>query len=40
MQKYIRANAGASDMGTINGSEKIAATLYSLGAWFVSGIFL
>jgi hypothetical protein len=31
MSKYIRANAGASDMGTINSSDRIAATLYSLG---------
>jgi hypothetical protein len=28
MYKYIRANAGASDMGTINSSDRIAATLY------------
>jgi hypothetical protein len=38
--KYIRANAGASDMGTINNSDRIAATLYSLGIWFVSGIYV
>jgi hypothetical protein len=25
-------------MGTINSSDRIAATLYSLGTWFVSGI--
>jgi hypothetical protein len=37
---YIRANAGASDMGTINSSDRIAATLYSLGTWFVSGIYV
>jgi hypothetical protein len=36
--KYITANAGASDMGTINSSDRIAAILYSLGTWFVSGI--
>jgi hypothetical protein len=29
--EYIRANAGASDMDTINSSDRIAATLYSLG---------
>jgi hypothetical protein len=29
MYKYITANAGASDMGTINNSDRIAATLYS-----------
>jgi hypothetical protein len=40
MYKYIRANAGASDMGTINSSDRIAAKLYSLGAWFVSGIYV
>jgi hypothetical protein len=38
--QYIRANAGASDMGTINSSNRIAATLYSIGAWFVSGIYV
>jgi hypothetical protein len=30
MYKYIRVNAGTSDMGTINSSDRIAATLYSL----------
>jgi hypothetical protein len=35
-----RDNAGASDMGTINSSDRIAATLYSLGTWFVSGIYV
>jgi hypothetical protein len=25
-------------MGAINSSDRIAATLYSLGTWFVSGI--
>jgi hypothetical protein len=38
MLKYIRANTGASDMGTINSSDRIAATLYALGTWFVLGI--
>jgi RNase P/RNase MRP subunit POP5 len=38
--KYVKANAGASDMGTINSSGRIAATLYSLGIWFVSGIYV
>jgi hypothetical protein len=40
IEKYIRANAGASDMGTINSSDRIAAILYSLGTWFVSGIYV
>jgi hypothetical protein len=40
MQKYIRANAGASDMGTINISNRIAVTLYCLGTWFVYGIYV
>jgi hypothetical protein len=33
--KCIRANAVASDMGTINSSDRIAA----IGTWFVSGIY-
>jgi hypothetical protein len=37
---YIRANAAASDMGTINSSDRITATLYSLRALFVSGIYV
>jgi hypothetical protein len=36
MYKYIRVNAGASDMGTINSSDRIAATLYCLWTLFVS----
>jgi hypothetical protein len=40
MYKYIRANAGASDMGTINSSDRIAATLYCLETWFVSGTYV
>jgi hypothetical protein len=36
MSKYIRANAGTSDMGTINSSDRIAVTLYCLGTGFVS----
>jgi hypothetical protein len=35
MLKYFTANAGASDMGAINSSDRIAATLYSLGKLFV-----
>jgi hypothetical protein len=31
MYKHIRANARASDMGAINSSDRIAATLYCLG---------
>jgi hypothetical protein len=27
-------------VGTINSSDRIAATLYSLGTWFVSGIYI
>jgi hypothetical protein len=27
-------------MGTINSNDRIAATLYSLGTWFVSGIYV
>jgi hypothetical protein len=30
----------ASDMGTINSSDRIAATFYFLGTWFVSGIYV
>jgi hypothetical protein len=28
----------ASDVGAINSSDRMAATLYCLGTWFVSGI--
>jgi hypothetical protein len=34
-----KINTGTSDMGTINSSDRIAATLYSLGTLFVSGIY-
>jgi hypothetical protein len=27
-------------MGTINSSDRVAATLYSLGTWFVLGIYV
>jgi hypothetical protein len=40
MKKYIRVNVGASDMGAINSSDRIVATLYSLGTWFVSGLYV
>jgi hypothetical protein len=40
MQKYIGTNARTSDMGAISKSDKIAATLYPLGTWFVSGIYV
>jgi hypothetical protein len=40
MLKYTRANEGASDTGTINSSDRIAATLYCLGTWFVYGIYV
>jgi hypothetical protein len=33
-------NNNNNNMGTINSSDRIAATLYSLGTWFVSGIYL
>jgi hypothetical protein len=33
-------NAAASDMDTINSSNKIPATFYCLGTWFVSGIYV
>ena len=38
MQKYNRFNAGTNDISTMNSNNKIAATLYSLGTSFVSGI--
>jgi hypothetical protein len=28
------------DIGTINSNDRIAATMYSLGTWFVSGIYV
>jgi hypothetical protein len=31
---HYRVNTGTSDMGTINSSDRIAATLYSLGTLF------
>jgi hypothetical protein len=40
IQKYIRTNTGASDMGAIKSSDRIAATFYCLGTWFVSGIYV
>jgi hypothetical protein len=38
--KYIKANEGTNNMGAINSSHRIAATLYSLETWFVSGIYV
>jgi hypothetical protein len=35
-----RSNAGTGDIGTININDRIAATIYSLGTWFVSGIYV
>jgi hypothetical protein len=35
-----RANAGTGDIGTINSNDRIAATVYSLGTWFVWGIYV
>jgi hypothetical protein len=40
VKKYIRDKAETSDMGAINRSDRLAATLYSLGTWFVSGIYV
>ena len=37
---YNSANVGTSDIGTINSNDRIAETLYSLGTWFVSGIYV
>ena len=37
-EKNKRANAGTRHRGTINNKDRIAATMYSLGTWFVSGI--
>ena len=37
---YNSANAGTSDISTINSNDRIAETLYSLGIWFVSGIYV
>ena len=36
--KNKRANAGSRDRGTINNKDSIAAKMYPLGTWFVSGI--
>jgi hypothetical protein len=36
----IIANAGTRDIGTVNSNDRIAATMYSLGTWFVSGIYV
>jgi hypothetical protein len=38
--KHSRATAGTRDMGTINSNNRIAATMYSLRTWFVSGIYV
>jgi hypothetical protein len=37
---YSTANAGTRDVGTINSNKRIAATMYSLGTLFVSGIYV
>jgi hypothetical protein len=37
-QRYNGVNTGTSDVGTINSNIRIAATLHSLGTWFVSGM--
>ena len=36
---YNSANAGTSDISNINSNDRRAETLYSLGTWFVSGIY-
>jgi len=36
--RYNGVKAGTSDMSTMNSYIRIAATQYSLGTWFVSGI--
>jgi hypothetical protein len=36
----IRVNARTSDIGTINSNNRTSAILYSLGTWFVSGIYV
>jgi hypothetical protein len=33
-------NTGTGDIGTINSNDRIAATMYSLGTWLVSGIYI
>jgi hypothetical protein len=38
--KYISANAGTNDMGAVISSDRIAATLWSLGTWVASGIYV
>jgi hypothetical protein len=37
---YNRVKAGSSVIGTINSNNRIAATMYSLGTLFVSGIYV
>ena len=36
---YNRVNEGTSDIDIINSNDRIAETLYSLGTWFISGIY-
>ena len=38
MQKYSRFNTETNDISTVNSNNRTAATLYSLGTEFVSGI--
>jgi hypothetical protein len=33
-------DTGTNDIGAINSGDRIAATLYSLGTWFVSRIYV
>ena len=38
MYKYNKSNTETNDSSTMNSNNRIAATLYSLGTYFVSGI--
>jgi hypothetical protein len=37
---HNRAKVGTGDIGTINSNDRVDATIYSLGACFVSGIYV
>ena len=38
--KEQKANAGTRNRDTVNNKYRIAATMYPLGTWFVSGIYV
>jgi hypothetical protein len=38
--KHSRANAETRNIGTINSNKRMAATMYSLGTLFISGIYV